>query len=307
MYRILKEHHEVRERRNQLRHPRHTKPELVATGPNQLWSWDITKLRGPAKWHYYYLYVILDVFSRYAVGWLLAEQESAQLAQTLIMETCAKQNIARDELTLHADRGGPMKAKTVGQLLIDLGITKSHSRPRVPDDNPYSEAHFKTLKYQPDFPDRFSSFEEALAWARRFFAWYNHQFYHSSLGLLTPASVHYGQAGIILERRQQVLQVAYEAHPERFGQGCPEPASLPTEVWINPPPIKTIDLPQQTEQALILKTVSPAPALILGQPGAQTGSREPAGQAQRALDAGEHPSKLGQTLGTGGTDGSFRH
>jgi putative transposase len=307
MYRILKEHHEVRERRNQLKHPRYAKPELVATGPNQLWSWDITKLRGPAKWQYYYLYVILDVFSRYAVGWLLAEQESAQLAQTLIMETCAKQNIARDQLTLHADRGGPMKAKTMGQLLIDLGVSESHSRPRVPDDNPYSEAHFKTLKYQPDFPGRFSSLAQALAWARRFFAWYNHQFYHSSLGLLTPASVHYGQAETIMGRRQQVLQVAYEAHPERFGQGRPEPASLPTEVWINRPPIKTIGLPQPEGQALILKPVSPVPALILGQPGAQAGSRGSAGQAQRALDAGEHPSKLGQTLGTGGTDGSFRH
>jgi putative transposase len=307
MYRILKEHDEVRERRNQLKHPRYAKPELVATGPNQLWSWDITKLRGPVKWHYYYLYVILDVFSRYAVGWLLAEQESAQLAEALIIETCAKQNILRDELTLHADRGGPMKAKTVGQLLIDLGVSESHSRPHVPDDNPYSEAQFKTLKYQPDFPGRFSSFAQALAWARRFFAWYNHQFYHSSLGLLTPASVHYGQAEIILEQRRQVLQVAYEAHPERFGQGRPEPASLPSEVWINRPPIKTIGLPPPEEQALILKTVSPVPALILGQPGAQTGSREPVGPAQRALDAGEHPSKLGKTLGTGETDGSFRH
>jgi putative transposase len=307
MYRILKEHHEVRERRNQLKHPRHAKPELVATGPNQLWSWDITKLKGPAKWHSYYLYVILDVFSRYAVGWLLAEQESAQLAQTLIAETCAKQNIARDELTLHADRGAPMKAKTVGQLLIDLGVTKSHSRPRVPDDNPYSEAHFKTLKYQPDFPGRFGSFEEALIWARRFFPWYNHQFYHSSLGLLTPASVHYGQAEKILNHRQQVLQVAYEAHPERFVQGRPEPSNLPAEVWINQPQMKTIDLPQREEQGFILKNVFPAPALVLDQPGAQTGSRVPAGQTQCSLDAGEHPAKLDQTLGTGGADRSFRH
>ena len=307
MYRILKEHHEVRERRNQLKHPRHAKPELVATGPNQLWSWDITKLKGPAKWHSYYLYVILDVFSRYAVGWLLAEQESAQLAQTLIAETCAKQNIARDELTLHADRGAPMKAKTVGQLLIDLGVTKSHSRPRVPDDNPYSEAHFKTLKYQPDFPGRFGSFEEALGWARRFFPWYNHQFYHSSLGLLTPASVHYGQAEKILNHRQQVLQVAYEAHPERFVQGRPEPSSLPAEVWINQPQMKTIDLPQREEQGFILKTVFPAPVLNLDQPGAQTGSRVAGGQAERTLEAGEHPAKLDQTLGTGGADRSFRH
>ena len=308
MYRILKEHNEVSERRNQLQHARYAKPELVATGPNQLWSWDITKLRGPAKWHYYYLYVILDVFSRYAVGWLLAEQESAKLAETLIAETCAKQNISRDELTLHADRGGPMKAKSVAQLLSDLGITKSHSRPHVPDDNPYSEAHFKTLKYQPDFPGRFGSFQEVLAWARRFFPWYNHQFYHSSLGLLTPASVHYGQAGIILDQRQQVLQTAYDAHPERFVQGRPLLPTLPAEVWINQPQLKMICLPNQEEQAFILKTVSPAsPAMVLGQSGAQTVSRVPAGQAQRSLDTGEHPAKLGQTLGTGRPDLSFRH
>jgi putative transposase len=279
MYRILKEHHEVCERRNQLKHPRYAKPELVASGPNQLWSWDITKLRGPAKWHYYYLYVILDVFSRYAVGWLLAEQESAKLAETLIAESCAKQHISRDELTLHSDRGGPMKAKTVAQLLIDLGITKSHSRPHVPDDNPYSEAHFKTLKYQPDFPGRFGSFQAALSWARGFFPWYNHQFYHSSLGLLTPASVHYGQAGVILDQRQQVLQAAYAAHPERFVQGQPQQPTLPAEVWINQPQLKTICLPSQEEQALILETVFPA------------------GPA----------SDLGQTLGTDGPDLSFRH
>jgi len=308
MYRILKEHHEVNERRNQLQHPSYAKPELVASGPNQLWSWDITKLRGPAKWHYYYLYVILDVFSRYVVGWLLAEQESAKLAKVLIVETCAKQHICRDELTLHADRGGPMKAKTVGQLLLDLGITKSHSRPHVPDDNPYSEAHFKTLKYQPDFPGRFGSFQEALSWARRFFPWYNQQFYHSSLGLLTPASVHYGQAGVILDQRQRVLQAAYEAHPERFVQGQPQQPTLPTEVWINQPQLKTICLPNQEEQVLILETVFPAsPASLLGQPGAQTGSRVPVGQAQRSLDPGEHPAKLGPTLGTGKSDRTFRH
>jgi putative transposase len=308
MYRILKAHNEVSERRHQLKHPRSAKPELVATGPNQLWSWDITKLSGPATWHYYYRYVILDVFSRYVVGWLLAEQEAAKLAETLIAESCAKQNIAPDELTLHADRGGPMKAKTVGQLLIDLGITKSHSRPHVPDDNPYSEAHFKTLKYQPDFPGRFGSFQAALSWARRFFTWYNHQFYHSSLGLLTPASVHYGQAGVIVDQRQQVLQAAYEAHPERFGQGQPQQPSLPAEVWINQPPLKTIHLPKQAEQTLILKPVSPvSPALNLGQPGAQTGSRGPTGPAQRSLEPGEHPAKLSQTLGIGGSDLSFRH
>jgi hypothetical protein len=201
-----------------------------------------------------------------------------------------------------------MKAKTVGQLLIDLGITKSHSRPHVPDDNPYSEAHFKTLKYQPDFPGRFGSFQEALSWARRFFPWYNQQFYHSSLGLLTPASVHYGQAGVILDQRQRVLQAAYEAHPERFVQGQPQQPTLPTEVWINQPQLKTICLPNQAEQVLILETVFPAsPASLLGQPGAQTGSRVPVGQAQRSLDPGEHPAKLGPTLGTGKSDLTFRH
>jgi putative transposase len=307
MYRILKEHQQVRERRHQLQHPRYAKPELVASGPKQLWSWDITKFRGPVKWHYYYLYVILDVFSRYAVGWLLAEQETAKLAEMLIGETCAKQGIARDELTLHADRGGPMKAKSLAQLLIDLGITKSHSRPHVPDDNPYSEAHFKTLKYQPDFPGRFGSFQEALSWTRGFFAWYNHQFYHSSLGLLTPASVHYGQAALILDQRQQVLQAAYEAHPQRFVQGRPQRPTLPTEVWINQPQSKTICLAAQEEHPFNLETVPPAsPASVIGPPGAQPGSRVPNGQAQRSLDPGEHPAKLGLMLGTGEPDLIFR-
>ena len=307
MYRILKEHNEVHERRHQLKHPRYAKPELVATGPNQLWSWDITKLKGSAKWHYYYLYVILDVFSRYAVGWLLAEQEAAELAELLIIETCAKQGISRDELTLHSDRGGPMKAKTVAQLLSDLGVTKSHSRPHVPDDNPYSETHFKTLKYQPDFPGRFGSLQEALVWARCFFPWYNHQFYHSSLGLLTPASVHYGQAMLILDQRQQVLQTAYDAHPERFVQGRPQLPTLPAEVWINPPPSKTILLPNDEGHSITLRTVSPAsPASAIGQPGAQTASRVAEGQAPAALDAGEHPAILGPTLDPGGPD-LFRH
>jgi putative transposase len=254
MYRILKAHNEVHERRHQRRHPGYAKPELVARAPKQLWSWDITKLKGPAKWHYYYLYVIVDVFSRYAVGWLLAQQESATLAQTLIAETCAKQQIVPDELTLHADRGGPMKAKTVAQLLSDLGVSKSHSRPHVPNDNPFSEAQFKTLKYQPDFPGQFGSFQEALAWVRRFFLWYNHQFYHSSLALLTPASVHYDQASTILDQRQQVLQAAYHTHPERFVHGQPQRPTLPAEVWINQPLSKTIHLPKPAAQTLGLDT-----------------------------------------------------
>ena len=236
MYRILNERQLVRERRNQLRHPTYTKPELLATAPNQLWSWDITKLRGPAKWTYYYLYVILDVYSRYAPGWLIAECESAHLAKQLIAETCAKQEIAPGQLTLHADRGSAMKSKSVALLLADLGVTKTHSRPYVSDDNPYSEAQFKTMKYRPTYPDRFGSIQDARAWARPFFHWYNHQHYHSGLALLTPATVHYGHAQAVLERRQETLQAAYAAHPERFVRGVPQPPSLPAEVWINKPP-----------------------------------------------------------------------
>ena len=235
MYRILKEHQLVCERRNQLRHPTYTKPELLASGPNQLWSWDITKLRGPAKWTYYYLYTILDVFSRYVVGWLIAERESARLAEHLIGETCAKQGIEPDQLTLHADRGSAMISKTVALLLADLGVTKTHSRPHVSNDNPYSESQFKTMKYRPGYPDRFGSIQDARAWARLFFHWYNHQHYHSGLALLTPATVHYGQAQAVLERRQETLQAAYALHPERFVRGVPRPPSLPTEVWINEP------------------------------------------------------------------------
>ena len=235
MYRILDEYQEVRERRNQLRHPHYTKPELLATGPNQLWSWDITKLRGPAKWTYYYLYTILDVFSRYVPGWLIAECESSTLAQQLIAETCAKQGIVPEQLTLHADRGSAMRSKTVALLLADLGVTKTHSRPYVANDNPYSEAQFKTMKYRPDYPDRFGSIQDARTWARPFFHWYNHEHHHSGLALLTPATVHYGQAQSVIDQRQMVLQAAYAARPERFVRGVPKPPSLPTEVWINKP------------------------------------------------------------------------
>ena len=235
MYRILDEYQEVRERRNQLRHPNYTKPELLATGPNQLWSWDITKLRGPAKWTYYYLYTILDVFSRYVPGWLIAECESSTLAQQLIAETCAKQGIVPEQLTLHADRGSAMRSKTVALLLADLGVTKTHSRPYVANDNPYSEAQFKTMKYRPDYPDRFGSIQDARTWARPFFHWYNHEHHHSGLALLTPATVHYGQAQSVIDQRQMVLQAAYAARPERFVRGVPKPPSLPTEVWINKP------------------------------------------------------------------------
>jgi putative transposase len=235
MYRILRAYEEVNERRNQLQHPVYTKPELLATAPNQVWSWDITKLKGPVTWTYYYLYVILDIFSRYVVGWLIAEREAAYLAKELIDQTCTKQGIAQGDLTLHADRGSSMRSKPVAQLLADLGVTKTHSRPYTADDNPYSEAHFKTLKYRPDFPDRFGSPQDARAWARPFFHWYNHEHYHTGLGLMTPAMVHYGQAEAVRQARNQVLLSAYAAHPERFVKGPPIAPALPAEVWINQP------------------------------------------------------------------------
>jgi putative transposase len=235
MYRILDEDEQVRERRNQLRHPNYVKPELLATKPNQLWSWDITKLLGPAKWVYYYLYDILDVFSRYVVGWLIAERESASLAEELIATTCLRQNIQPDQLTIHADRGGSMTSKPVALLMADLGVTKTHSRPHVSNDNPFSEAQFKTLKYRPDYPDRFGCQPDARGWAQAFFQWYNYEHHHSALGLLTPADVHFGRAEAVLAQRQQVLAAAYHKHPERFVKGQPTPSQLPQTVWINPP------------------------------------------------------------------------
>jgi putative transposase len=235
MYRILKEHDEVRERRDQLRRPVYQKPELLARGPNQLWSWDITKLKGPATWTYYYLYVILDVYSRYAVGWMVAERESAVLARELIQTSCERQGVDRDQLVLHADRGPSMSSKSVAVLLADLGVTKSHSRPHVSNDNPYSEAQFKTMKYRPDYPERFGSIADARSWARSFFAWYNYEHYHSELGLMTPAVVHYGEADEAQARRRQVLEMAYQANPERFVRGVPSPPALPEAVWINKP------------------------------------------------------------------------
>jgi len=235
MYRILDENQETRERRNQLRHPNYTKPELLATRPNQLWSWDITKLLGPTKWTYYYLYNILDVFSRYSVGWLIAERESAALAQELIAATCVRQGILADQLTIHADRGSSMTSKPVALLMADLGVTKTHSRPHVSNDNPFSEAQFKTLKYRPDYPERFGSQPDARSWAAEFFRWYNYEHHHSGIGLLTPADVHFGRTQAVLDQRQQVLQVAYQKNPERFVKGVSIPTQLPSAVWINPP------------------------------------------------------------------------
>jgi putative transposase len=235
MYRILASNGEVRERRDQRRHPRHPVPRLVASRPNQVWTWDITKLLGPAKWTYFYLYVILDLFSRYVVGWLLAREESARLARELIAESCRRQGIVEDQLTVHADRGPSMTAKSLALLLADLGVTKSHSRPRVSNDNPYSEAQFKTLKYRPQFPPRFGSEQHGRAFCREFFPWYNQEHYHSSLGLLKPAMVHYGRAEEVLRARGEVLEAAYAAHPERFVRRPPRPAAPPGEVWINKP------------------------------------------------------------------------
>jgi len=235
MYRLLDAEQEVRERRDQLRHPHYAKPQLVALAPRQVWSWDITKLLGPAKWTYYYLYVILDIFSRYVVGWMLAHRESEDLAERLIGETVVKENILRDQLTIHSDRGPAMRSQTVAQLLATLGITKSHGRPHVSDDNPYSESQFKTMKYRPEFPDRFASHEHGLGFCRDFFHWHNHEHHHWGLGLLTPAMVHYGQAPHALNFRQTILDRAYAAHPERFVCRPPRPLPLPGEVWINPP------------------------------------------------------------------------
>jgi putative transposase len=235
MYRILDEQREVRERRDQARHPAYKKPELLATGPNQVWSWDITKLRGPLKWSYFHLYVILDIFSRYVVGWMVSTHESAALAERLIKETIRKQNIARHQLTLHADRGSSMKSKTVTQLLADLGVAKSHSRPHVSDDNPYSESQFKTMKYSPEFPDRFGSLEDSRSFCRRFFPWYNDEHHHTGIGLLTPGTVHFGRAEEVIENRRIVMEGAYQAHPERFFNGRPKSQGLPSAAWINKP------------------------------------------------------------------------
>ncbi len=235
MYRLLRAEGEGRERRAQLCHPPYHKPELLATAPNQVWSWDITKLLGPAKWTYFYLYVILDIFSRYVVGWMVAHAERAQLAQALIAATCAKQGIAPGTLTIHADRGSSMKSKPVALLLADLGVTKTHSRPHVSDDNPFSEAQFKTLKYRPEFPARFGAIQDARAFCRPFFGWYNTEHHHSGLALLTPEVVHYGRTVEVLAARQQVLTAAWDAHPERFVRRPPVPASPPDAVWINPP------------------------------------------------------------------------
>lgn len=239
MYRVLAKHDEVRERRRQVSRNRYQKPELLATGPNQVWSWDITKLKGPAKWTYYHLYVILDIYSRYVVGWMIAPRESASLAKRLIEDTCEKQCILPDQLTIHADRGSSMKSKAVAFLLADLGVTKTHSRPQVSNDNPYSESQFKTLKYSPEFPERFGSIEDARAFCQQFFSWYNREHKHSGLGLLAPETVHYGEDQEILQQRATVLEAAFKEHPKRFKGKVPKPLSVPEAAWINPPKSST--------------------------------------------------------------------
>jgi putative transposase len=235
MYRLLRKRGEVVERRRLRSHTQAQRPELLATGPNQVWSWDITKLKGPRKWSYYYLYVILDVFSRYVVGWCIAERENAQIAEAMIQETLLRENIQAGALTIHADRGSAMTSTTVAELLIDLGVTKSHSRPHTSNDNPFSESHFKTMKYRPQVPDRFESVEEARALFRDLFCWYNHQHRHSGLALLSPATVHAGKGEDAINARAKVLGAAYAARPQRFVKNPPRPDALPKSVWINPP------------------------------------------------------------------------
>ena len=241
MYRYLAANGEIKERRNQLHHPKYKKPELLAEAPNQVWSWDITKLRGPAKWMYFHLYVILDIFSRYVVGWMVAHRESAALAKRLLADTCRKQGITPDNLTIHADRGASMRSKTVALLLSDLGVLKSHSRPHVSNDNPYSEAQFKTMKYCPQFPDRFGCIQDSRSFCGPFFGYYNNEHRHAGIGLLTPAMVHYGHTEQVLAARQETLLGAYHAHPERFVRRPPQPPVVPRQAWINPPVERTAE------------------------------------------------------------------
>lgn len=277
MYRILTDHDEVRERRDQARRPNYARPEIMATGPNQLWSWDITKLRGPTRGMWFFLYVMMDVFSRYVVGWLVAERESEALARELIDAACAKQGIGPGQLTLHADRGAPMTAGSVAGLLDRLGVNQSHSRPHVSNDNPYSEAGFRSAKYHPTFPGSFGSVADAYGFCGPYFLWCNEEHHHTGLALLTPATVHNGRTAAVLAERQAALDAAYAAHPERFVHGPPKAPEPPSVVWINPPlpdPAPDIEAP-------------PAPAL--SQPGAEPESRAAVvGPAERTLDAGEH-------------------
>ncbi len=256
-YRVLAASGLVQERRAQLVHPAHVKPELVATAPNQVWRWDITRLRSAQKWQFFYLYVLLDIFSRYVVGWLVASAENAGLASALIEETCAKHGIARDTLILHSDRGTPMRAKTTAELLVDLGVAASFSRPRVSNDNPFSESQFKTLKYRPEFPACFAGLDQARSHLRAFFTWYNGAHRHSGIGFMTPTMVHFAQAPAIDTQRRQVLHAAYAAHPGRFKGRPPMPPAVPTLVGINLPPPQPQPQPTETRN-----DVTTTPALL---------------------------------------------
>jgi putative transposase len=240
MYRILDQNGEVRERRQQLRHPAYQKPELLAEKPNQVWSWDITKLMGPSKWSYFYLYVILDIFSRRVVGWCVADAETATLFKPLFDDAIEKHKVPPGQLTLHADRGSPMQAKATAFLLADLGVTRSHNRPHTSNDNPFSESHFKTLKYQPRFPKRFGCIEDARTFCRTFFDWYNQDHHHCGIGLMTPDQVHYGQIDAVHAARQLTLSQAFRENPERFVNKAPIPPAKPTATWINPPAPKPL-------------------------------------------------------------------
>jgi putative transposase len=289
MYRLLRESGQTRRRRDRPA-PTYQRPELLATKPKQLWSWDITKLKGPSTWTYFYLYVILDVYSRYVVGWMIAPRETAELAEVVIAQTCAREQIARDQLTIHADRGAAMTSKCVSQLLVDLGVARTHSRPHVSNDNPFSEAQFKTTKYHPDTPERFGSLEDARAWAHPFFAWYNHEHHHTALGLLTPSTVHHGQVEKVLAAREQVLAQAYQTTPERFVRGKPQAARPPTAVWINPPPDRPIS---STPEFSPLTERSSS-----GLPGQLAPSR--GFTAARPLDGASRPGYAGAERSAGG-------
>lgn len=235
MYRLLRANDEVRERRRIARHPDYCKPELLATAPRQVFSWDITKLRGPNKGEWFSLLVMIDIFSRFVVGWMLVRRANAELAKHFIEQTLQREGIEPGQAVVHADRGAEMTAKPVCELLDNLGVVRSHSRPHVSDDNPFSESQFRTLKYHPEFPDRFGSFQHAHDHLDVFFPWYNQEHRHSGIAMLTPAMVHHGQADRVLTARHGVMQKAYLAKPERFIGGAPKPITLPSAVWINPP------------------------------------------------------------------------
>ena len=280
MYRILSEYDEVRERRNVRRHPNHTKPQLVARDPRQVWSWDITRLKGASKGLFYYLYVIMDLYSRYVVGWMVAERESEALARTLISETFYKEGLVQGQITLHSDRGAPMTADAMVEMLDVLGINRSLSRPRVSNDNPYSEAQFKTLKYRPEMPKHFDDLEHANAYCRSVIQWYQFHHFHSGIAFLPPAAVHAGHAEAILSKRQDVLDDFFNLHPERFPLGPPSVKTLPSEVWINDPALHR-SCEVSTGAA---PPVAPAHST---KPSAQGGSMEAEGQAKTAIDVAE--------------------